>query len=139
VKPSYLSQYAANSGVFLQDRYEIQVLETYGADTYVNGLAGSLYKQQPPLVQALRPPGDWQHYDIIWQAPRFGDTDRVIVPAHVTLLVNGVLVLNHAPVTGATRWRGLPVYERHGRAPLRLQNHHTIAPVYYRNIWIREL
>lgn len=139
VKPAYLSQYAANSGVFLQDRYEIQVLETYGAGSYVNGLAGAVYKQHPPLVQALHPPGAWQRYDILWQAPRFGESGRVVVPGHVTVLVNGVVVQNHAVVTGATTWRGPPVYEKHSEAPLRLQSHHTIAPIYYRNIWIREL
>jgi hypothetical protein len=139
VTPAYVSQYAANSGVFLQDRYEIQVLETYGGGSYVNGLAGAVYKQHPPLVQALHPPGAWQHYDILWQAPRFGETGQVVIPGHVTMLVNGILVQNHSAIAGATTWRGLPRYEQHGKAPLRLQSHHTIAPIYYRNIWIRPL
>lgn len=139
VPGGYLSQYAANSGIFLQDRYEIQVLDTYSKSTYVNGLAGSIYKQHPPLVQALKPPGEWQVYDIIWRAPRFNKHKALVISARVTVFLNGILIQNNVSLIGPTVWRGFPQYSAHSKAPLRLQSHRTVSEISYRNIWVREL
>ncbi|HWA01263.1 MAG TPA: family 16 glycoside hydrolase [Caulobacterales bacterium] len=125
-----------NSGVFLQERYEVQVLDTFENRTYVNGQAGSIYKQYPPLVNASLPPGQWQSYDIIYTAPRFNG-HMLVSPARVTVLQNGVLVQNNVTLAGSTTYRGQPAYEPHGEAPLRLQDHgHLVS---FRNIWIRRL
>ena len=126
-----------NSGVFLQDRYEMQVLDSYHSKTYNDGLAGAIYKQTPPMTNALRPPGQWNTYDIIWTAPRFNDDGSLQSPAYVTALVNGVVTLNHFQVLGDTPWHSPPKYEPHGKAPIRLQDHGH--PVRYRNIWVRPL
>lgn len=126
-----------NSGVFLQSRYEVQVLDNYDNYTYPNGQAGALYKQYIPLVNACKPPGEWQTYDIIFRAPRFSDNGRVIIPAEVTVLHNGILIQNGVELLGDTPYRGLPTYKKHGKAPLKLQDHGN--PVSYRNIWVREL
>jgi hypothetical protein len=134
-----LHQFQANSGVFLQSRYEVQVLETYGASTYVNGQAGAIYKQHVPLVTASRPPGQWQSYDIIFAAPRFGSDDQLVAPARMTVLLNSVLIQNNVALWGATEFVGLPRYESHGPAPLELQSHVGISQISYRNIWVREL
>jgi len=132
-------QHMANSGVFLQERYEIQVLETYGLQTYVNGQAGSIYKQYAPQVDASRKPGEWQTYDIVYQAPSFTAQGQLSQPARLTLLHNGVLVHNNVAIWGATEFIGLPKYMAHGPAPLMLQRHAGVSQVSYRNIWIREL
>ncbi len=134
-----MHQYMVNSGVFLQERYEVQVLETYGARPYVNGQAGAVYKQHIPLVTASRTPGEWQTYDIIFQAPRFGANNTVVVPARLTVLHNGVLIHNNVTVWGPTEFRGLPNYESHGAAPIVLQSHAAVSQVSYRNIWVRRL
>lgn len=127
-----------NSGVFLQDRYEIQILDNYKNPTYSNGQAGSVYKQHIPLANACKKPGEWQTYDIIFMAPVFGNnSDKIIMPATVTVLHNGVLVQNNVKIWGPTTFRGLPIYERHDKAPIRLQDHGDA--VSFRNIWIREL
>ncbi len=127
-----------NSGVFLMERYEVQVLDSYENTTYVNGQAGALYKQHIPLVNASRPPGEWQSYDIIFMAPRFDDDGALSLPATFTVLHNGVLIQNHATIDGTTANIGEPEYEAHdAKAPLMLQDHTN--PVSYRNIWIREL
>jgi hypothetical protein len=127
-----------NSGVFLMERYEVQVLDSYDNRTYSNGQAGSLYKQHIPLVNASRPPGAWQSYDIIFMAPRFRDDGTVAEPATVTVLHNGVLIQNHVELQGTTVYIGEAQYEAHApKAPLMLQDHSN--PVSYRNIWIREL
>lgn len=125
-----------NSGIFLQDRYEIQVLDSYRNRTYGNGQAGSLYKQVAPLVNASRPPGEWQVYDIIFTAPRF-DGDELVSRGYVTVLHNGVVVQNHVEIQGTTEWIGPPRTEPHGCAPLRLQDHGN--PVSFRNLWVRKL
>lgn len=126
-----------NSGIFLQDLYEIQVLDSHENPTYANGQAGSVYKQHIPLVNASRPPGEWQSYDIVFTAPRFEDA-KLVSPAYVTLLHNGVLVQNHAEIQGATEWIGPPDYDQaHGCAPIFLQDHD--AAVSFRNIWLRKL
>jgi len=126
-----------NSGVFLQERYEIQVLDSYENKTYPNGQAGSVYKQGIPLVNASRAPGEWQTYDIIFVAPKFDDAKELVSPATVTVLHNGVLVQNHFEIQGPTEWIGHPPYTAHGCAPLRLQDHGN--PVSFRNIWARKI
>lgn len=132
-----------NSGVFLQSQYEIQILDSYENQTYFDGQAASIYKQTPPLVNACRKPGEWQTYDIIYQAPEFDadkkDGDKKLVkPAYVTLLHNGVLVLNHFQIEGSTAWDRPPAYAAHAaKLPISIQNHGN--PVRFRNIWIREL
>ena len=126
-----------NSGIFLQEYYEVQVLDSYESTTYSNGQAGSLYKQHVPLVNATRKPGEWQTYDIIFTAPRFSENGRVVHPGYVTVLHNGVLIQNHVPLWGPTEYKGLPVYMSHGKGAIRLQDHGN--PVSYRNIWVREL
>lgn len=129
-----------NSGVFLQEKYEIQVLDSYNNRTYRHGQAGSIYKQHAPLVNACRAPGEWQSYDIIYTAPTFNrDTTTYYTPPRVTLLHNGVLVLNNVSLRGPTTYIGIPEYsvKPHGPESLLLQDHNN--PVSYRNIWIREL
>lgn len=125
-----------NSGVFLQERYEVQVLDSYKADTYTNGQAGSVYKQSVPLVNATKAPGEWQTYDIIYTAPKF-DGKALKSPGYVTVLHNGVLIQNHVEIKGPTAWIGKPPYEAHGCAPIKLQDHGN--PVKFRNIWVRGL
>lgn len=126
-----------NSGVSLMERYEIQILDSFDNPTYVNGQAGSVYKQHIPLVNASRAPGEWQSYDIIFVAPRFNDNGRIAEPARVTVLHNGVLIQNNVPVQGTAVNVGTPSYKAHGAAPIRLQDHRN--PVSFRNIWVRQL
>jgi hypothetical protein len=128
-----------NSGIFLQGLYELQVLDSYESVTYSNGQAGSIYKQEQavPLVNACRKPGEWQTYDVIYTAPRFGSGGRMLIPAYVTVIHNGVLIQSHTALSGPTEYKGLPVYKPHDKGPLQLQDHGN--PVSYRNIWIREL
>jgi hypothetical protein len=125
-----------NSGVFLQERYEVQVLDSYRADTYTNGQAGSIYKQSAPLVNATKAPGEWQAYDIIYSAPKF-DGQKLIAPARITVLHNGVVIQNNFEIKGPTAWIGRPPYEAHGCAPIKLQDHGNA--VKFRNIWVRGL
>ena len=126
-----------NSGIFLQNRYELQVLDSYNNRTYSNGQAGSMYKQSPPLVNACRPPGEWQVYDIIYQAPRYNKDGMLITPPYVTVLQNGILVQNHFAIKGTTEYIGMPKNIAHGAGPIQLQDHNN--PTSFRNIWIREL
>ena len=127
-----------NSGIFLMGKYELQVLDNYNNKTYVNGQAGSMYKQLPPLVNACRPPGEWQTYDIIFIAPRFYDDGRLKSQARITVIQNGVLVQNNTTIWGSTEYIGSPVYKKHSdKEPIFLQDHGN--PTAYRNIWIREL
>ncbi|MDF1572639.1 MAG: DUF1080 domain-containing protein [Bacteroidales bacterium] len=127
-----------NSGIFLMERYEVQVLDSYHNRTYSNGQAASIYKQHIPLVNACRPPGVWQTYDIIWKAPSFHDDGSLKSPATITVLHNGVLVQNHVEIKGTTSFIGIHTYKHHPeRLPIMLQDHGN--PVSYRNIWIREL
>lgn len=136
-EPDKEGQGRGNSGVFLQGRYEIQVLESEGSDTYTNGQGGSVYKQTPPLVNALKPQGEWQSYDIIYTAPQFNEDGMLTRPAFVTMLMNGVLVLNHFEIKGSTEYIGLPHYLAHGKDVIKLQDHGNL--VAFRNIWVREL
>ncbi|MGI6073140.1 MAG: 3-keto-disaccharide hydrolase [Fermentimonas sp.] len=134
------SQARGNSGVFLQGMYEIQVLDNYDNETYVNGQAGSVYKQTPPLVNAMRKPGEWNVYDIIYTAPTFKEDGNYRTYPTVTVLHNGVLVQNNTTIIGTTEYIGFPQVKRHGDGPIRLQSHGDPSiPISFRNIWIREL
>jgi len=127
-----------NSGIFLQGLYEVQVLDSYNNKTYYYGQAGSLYKQYPPLVNVCRKPGEWQTYEIIYHAPIFGDGDKVKKKATATVLHNGVLIQDNSEIYGPTTHEPIfPMYKRHGKGPIILQDHGN--PVRYRNIWVREL
>jgi hypothetical protein len=127
-----------NSGVFLHGLYEIQVLDSYHSVTYADGQAGAVYGQFPPLVNASRPPGEWQTYDIIFHGPRFDPSGKLLRPATVTVLHNGLLIQDHTVIMGPTMHRQRPPYHpTPEKLPLRLQDHNH--PVRYRNLWIREI
>ena len=139
-------QARGNSGIFLAalpwgaGGYELQVLDNFENTTYVNGQAGSLYKQTPPLVNACRKPGEWQYYDVVWTAPRFNEDGTVKTPARTTVLHNGILVQNNTTLSGDTPYIGAPSYKTHGASPIKLQSHGDKSePISYRNIWVREL
>jgi hypothetical protein len=137
-------QERGNSGLYLAwtgDRgYELQIMDSYRNATYVNGQAGSIYKQYIPLVNASRKPGEWQSYDVVWTAPRFNQDGTLKSPAFVTALHNGVLIQNHVALRGVTLYIGTPTYKAHGAAPILLQAHgDPSAPISFRNIWVREL
>ena len=136
--PQGEGQDRGNSGIFLMGRYEIQVLDSYNNRTYPDGQAGAVYAQYPPLVNASRPPGQWQTYDIVFHRPRFDAAGKLLRPARVTLMHNGVLVQNDVELTGPVSHGSRPPYEAHpDRLPLGLQDHGH--PVRFRNIWVREL
>lgn len=136
--PKGESQGRGNSGVFLQGLYEIQVLDSYHNKTYADGQAAAVYGQYPPLVNASRPPGEWQTYDIVFHGPRFDAAGKLTRPARMTVLHNGVLVQDDVALTGPTAHGERPPYKpTPERLPLALQDHGD--PVRYRNIWIREL
>jgi len=137
-------QARGNSGLFLasigkgDDGYELQILDSYNNPTYVNGQAGSIYKQYAPLVNANLPPGEWQSYDVAWKAPRFNDDGSVQSPARVTVYFNGILVQNNVELKGVTLYIGQPSYKKHGPAPIKLQAHGDKSePISFRNIWVR--
>lgn len=139
-------QARGNSGLFLastgkgDDGYEMQILDSYNNSTYVNGQAGSIYKQYPPLVNPNFPPGEWQSYDVIWTAPRFNEDGSLKSPAKVTALFNGVLIQNDVKLKGQTLYIGNPSYKAHGPSPIKLQAHGDKSiPISFRNIWIRPL
>jgi hypothetical protein len=135
--PDKVNQDRGNSGIFLQDVYEVQVLDNFENKTYVNGMVGSIYKQFPPLVNPTLPAETWNTYDIIYTAPRFAADGSLTLPARLTVLLNGVLVQNNSVLKGGTTYIGAPSYRPHGDMPLRLQDHHH--KVRYRNIWLRKL
>ena len=117
---------------------KVQILDSYDNRTYSNGQAGSIYKQHIPEVNASRPPGEWQSYDIVFMAPEFSADGTLMRPATMTVLHNGVLIQNHVTLRGPTQYRGEPEYEAHpDKLPLTLQDHGN--PVSFRNIWVREL
>src|SRR5579863_63239 len=139
-------QARGNSGVFLASLgpgdagYELQILDSYNNPTYVNGQAGSIYKQAIPLVNANRKPEEWQSYDVVWTAPTFNDEGTLKTPASVTVFFNGVLVQNHFELKGQTLNTGQPFYKKYDRAPIALQAHGDHSePISFRNIWVREL
>ncbi|HEY8690597.1 MAG TPA: DUF1080 domain-containing protein [Chitinophagaceae bacterium] len=141
-------QLRGNSGLFLASigkgdaGYELQILDSYNNTTYVNGQAGSIYKQYIPLVNANKPPGEWQTYDVIWTAPRFNSDGSLKSPAHVTAIFNGVLVENNVELKGPTVYVGQPGYAgaAYGAAPIKLQAHGDKSePISFKNIWIRPL
>jgi Domain of Unknown Function (DUF1080) len=139
-------QARGNSGVFLASTgegdsgYELQVLDSFGNKTYVNGMAGSLYKQAIPLANPTKKPGEWQTYDIAWTAPTFNDDGSVKTPAYATVFFNGVLVENHFELKGETLYIGKPFYKAYTEAPIKLQAHGDKSePISFRNIWVREL
>jgi hypothetical protein len=139
-------QARGNSGVFLASTgdgdsgYELQVLDSYNNQTYVNGMAGSIYKQSIPLANPTRKPGEWQVYDVVWTAPMFNADGSLKTPAYVTVFFNGVLVQNHFELKGDTRYIGQPSYKKHDASPIMLQAHGDPSePLSFRNIWVREL
>jgi len=139
-------QLRGNSGLFLASTgprdagYELQVLDSYNNKTYVNGMAGSIYKQSIPLANSMRKPGEWQVYDVVWTAPIFNADGSLKSPAYVTVFLNGVLVQNHFELKGETRYTGQPVYKKFDSAPIKLQAHGDPSPpISFRNIWVREL
>jgi hypothetical protein len=127
-----------NSGLFLQNRYELQILDNYNNRTYANGQAGSIYKDVPPLVNAMRSPLEWNTYDVIYTAVRYKADGRVDAPARITVLHNGVLVQNNTTIAGLTNYIGLHMYPAaHGDDVISLQDHGNKTQ--FRNIWIRKL
>jgi hypothetical protein len=138
VPPQGESQGRGNSGVFLMGLYEIQVLDSYENKTYADGQAAAVYGQYPPLVNAARSPGQWQSYDIVFHGPRFDKAGKLLRPARVTVLHNGVLVQDNVELSGPTAHGQRPPYSpQPDKLPLALQDHGQ--PVRFRNIWIREL
>jgi hypothetical protein len=132
------SQGRGNSGVFLMGIYEVQVLDNYDNRTYADGMAGAVYGQYPPMVNACRPPGEWQSYDIVFHRPVFDGSGDPVKPASMTVFHNGILVQDHVELTGPTAHKAQPPYKEHpDRLPLSLQDHGN--PVRYRNIWLREI
>jgi hypothetical protein len=139
-------QARGNSGVFLastgpgDDGYELQVLDSYQNSTYVNGMAGSIYKQSIPLANAARKPGEWNVYDVVWTAPVFNGDGSLKTPAYVTVFWNGVIVDNHFELKGQTLYIGKPFYKAYDTAPIKLQAHGDKSePISFRNIWVRNL
>jgi hypothetical protein len=129
-----------NSGIFLQGMYEVQVLDNYENETYVNGQVGSIYKQTPPLANSMRKPGEWNIYDIIYTAPTFKEDGSYRTKPTVTVMLNGVLLQNNTTILGTTPYIGFPEVVKHDKGPIRLQSHGDPSePLSFRNIWIREL
>ncbi len=131
------SQGRGNSGVFLQDKYEVQVLDCYENETYINGMTGSIYKQTPPLVNAMRKQGEWNVYDIIYTAPVFKEDGTYLYHPYVTVIQNGIVLQNHTEIWGTTEYIGWPKVSPHGDGPISLQDHGN--PISFRNIWIRPM
>jgi hypothetical protein len=140
-------QARGNSGLFLASigkgdlGYELQILDSYNNKTYVNGMAGSIYKQRVPLANPCRKPGEWQSYDVMWLAPTFKADGTVNTPARVTVIFNGIVVQNNVELAGPTQYIGPAAYRQaHGASPIKLQSHGDKSePNSFRNIWIREL
>ena len=139
-------QARGNSGLFLastgkgDDGYELQILDGYKNETYVNGQTGSIYKQSIPLANACKKPGEWQVYDIVWTAPVFNADETLKTAAAITAFHNGVLVQNNYQLKGQTVYRGAAFYKMHGASPIKLQEHGDKSePISFKNIWIRRL
>lgn len=134
------SQARGNSGIFLQEMYEIQVLDCYQNETYANGQTGSVYKQVIPLANAMRKPGEWNVYDIIYDAPVFNEDGTYKVAPSVTVIQNGIVLLNHYTIRGTTPYIGHPQVVPHGDGGIRLQDHGDPSePISFRNIWLRKM
>ena len=127
-----------NSGVFLANRYEVQILDSVDNPTYFDGMCAAIYKQSPPMVNVCKKPGEWQTYDIIFESPRFADDGKLTRPGYMTVIHNGAVVHNHFELQGGTSFNTGPAYQKHPpKQPIRLQNHRN--PVKFRNIWLREI
>jgi hypothetical protein len=136
--PKGEGQGRSNSGVFLMGIYELQVLDSFENPTYFDGQAGAIYKQTPPMANAMRKPGDWNTYDIIWTAPRFLEDGSLKSPAYITVIHNGVVIQNHFELKGDTPYSRPPKYTQHAdKGPISLQDHGD--PVRFRNIWVRPI
>jgi Domain of Unknown Function (DUF1080) len=130
---------AGNSGIFLQERYELQIFDSYKDEVplYSNGQCGSIYKQAIPMVNACSKPGEWNSFDVMYTAPVFRQNGTVEKPAYITVLHNGIFILNHFEIQGTIEYIGIPRYEPHGKSSIVIQGHGS--EVSFRNIWIREL
>jgi len=138
VPPKGEGQGRGNSGLFLMGTYEIQILDSFINRTYFDGQAGAIYKQTPPMVNAMRPPGKWNAYDVFWTRPRFNEDGSLKSPAYITAIHNGVLILNHFELLGNTPYSTPPSYTKHeDRLPISIQDHGN--PVRFRNIWVRDI
>ena len=138
VDPKQTGQNRGNNGVLFMGKYEVQVLDSFENPTYFDGQCGAVYKQQPPMVNACRKPGEWQAYDIVFEAPRFDADGKVTKPAVITAFQNGVLIQNHFELTGGTSYTTAASYTKHEeKLPLQLYYHGN--DVRFRNIWVREL
>ncbi len=138
VDPKQTGQARGNSGVYIMGKYEVQILDSFENKTYFDGQCASLYKQQPPMVNVCRKPGEWQTYDIVFEAPKFAEDGKVLKPAICTVFHNGVCVQNHFELTGGTYYDQRAKYVKHeAKLPFRLQNHGN--PVKFRNIWVRDI
>lgn len=136
--PQGTSQGRGNSGIYFMGLYEVQILDSFDNKTYADGQCASMYGQNPPLVNANLPPGEWQTYDIIFRRPRFDEDGQLEKPATMTVFQNGVLVQDHFELWGPTNWLKYDEYKAHAdKLPLKLQDHGN--PVRFRNIWVREL
>ena len=136
--PNRSGQGRGNSGFYIMGLYEVQILDSYENETYFDGQAGAVYKQTPPLVNSMRPPNEWNTYDLVFTAPRFNEDGTVKSPAYITLLHNGVLVQNHTELVGGTRSNRIPKYRPHAeKLPIFIQDHGS--PIRFRNMWIREI
>ena len=133
------NQSRANSGVFINNKYEVQILDNNDNPTYVNGQVAAIYKQHIPLAMASAPTGDWNTYDIIYHMPEFNEAGDKTKSGTLTVLHNGVLVQDHIEIKGTTEYIGWPKNNPHGKGPIRLQDHGDNSRVSYRNIWVREL
>jgi hypothetical protein len=132
------SQGRGNSGVFFFNRYEVQILDSYQNPTYADGQAAAIYGQKPPLVNATRPPGEWNVYDIVFIAPRFRIDGSLITPARLTVVHNGIVVQLDEELLGPTQHKSLPTYKAHAaRGPIKLQDHGN--PIRFRNMWLRPI
>ena len=133
-----MGQDRGNSGIFFMGLYELQILDSFRADTYTDGQAAAIYGQYPPLLNAARPPGQWQTYDVAFRRPRFGSGGSLLEPARLSVIHNGILVQNNEEILGPTHWLKWMPYEKHeNRAPIKLQDHGH--PVRFRNIWLIDL
>ena len=127
-----------NSGIFLMGIYELQVLDSFENPTYADGQAGSIYKQQAPMVNAMRKPGEWNAYDVLWTTPKFNDDGSLKSPAYITVIHNGVVIQNHYELKGDTPFHRPSEYKKHAaKGPIKLQDHGD--PVRFRNIWVRPI